>query len=73
MHIRTVSVTFLQLNKAFNDFKEGFVNRIREKLKTKNSQIGNKIFGWVGRRPGARQTNIFKVGLGVVRPPVSGI
>ena len=25
MHIITVSVTFLQLSTAFNDFKEGFV------------------------------------------------
>ena len=65
MHITTVSVTrFFNQNTAFNDFKEGFVNRIREKQtnKKKDSQKDNNIFwvgpvlgGWVG----ARKTNIF--------------
>ena len=42
MHIITVSVTFLQLKYSFNDFKEGFVNRISEKKKKqKDSQKGN--------------------------------
>ena len=32
MHVITVSVTFLQLKYSFNDFKEEFVNKIREKI-----------------------------------------
>ena len=45
MHIITVSVTVsLIKNTAFYDFKEGFVNRIRGKLK-KKSQKGNNFFG----------------------------
>ena len=50
MHIIIVSVTVsLITNTAFNDFKEGFVNRIREKQKNKkkDSQKDNNIF-WVG-------------------------
>ena len=31
MHVITVSVTFLQSKYSFNDFKEEFVNKIREK------------------------------------------
>ena len=55
MHIITIYVTFLQLkNTAFTDFKEEFVNRIRENEKKKKySQKGNDLLGcglfWVGR------------------------
>ena len=39
---------------AFNDFKEGFVNRIREKILKKISDrqynfLGRAYFGWVGK------------------------
>ena len=44
MHMITVSVTFLQLNTAFNAFKEGFVSRIREKFKKKDFQKSIFIF-----------------------------
>ena len=49
MHKITVSVAVSSIKiKLFNDFKEGFVNRIIEKLrKKKKSQKGNNIF-WVG-------------------------
>ena len=45
MHIITVSVTVSLIKiQPFNDFKEGFVYRIREK---KDDQKGNKII-WIG-------------------------
>ena len=50
MHIITVSEPFFNQNTAFNDFKEEFVNRIREKLKKKFSErkytfLGRACFG----------------------------
>ena len=40
-------ITIYELKTAFNDFKEEFVNRIREKKKKKNkdSQKGNNFLG----------------------------
>ena len=56
MHMITVSVfcnSCLMKIPPFNDFKKGFVNRIREKFKKKNLRKA-LIFGgyglfWVGR------------------------
>ena len=45
MHKITVSIIVsLNKNTVFIDFKEGFVNRIGEKLKKKDLQ-GNNFFG----------------------------
>ena len=72
MYKITFSVTVLQLNTAFKDFKDGFVNRIREEYK---KYILRKaiIFGGVGpvldryvgfREVATRQISIlFKFGL----------
>ena len=49
MHIITVSVTsFFNKNTALKDFKEGFVNRIREKQKNKKKKILRKTITFFG-------------------------
>ena len=69
MHKITVAVTFLQLKYSFNDFKEEFINRIRERFKKKKKKIlrkaiifgGRACFGWVGGS--TANQHFFKVGL----------
>ena len=61
MHIITFSVTFFSIKiQLFNDFKEGFVNRIREEFKKRFSIrqlhfMGRASFWWVDRSAANQQ------------------